>query len=241
MQFERPVSSSYEGRDLEVLSGLKNYYDWIYGIFRPFVSGRVAELGAGTGTFSRLIEPDSHHLDLVEPSEHLVPELRAKFAGRGPVSIHHTSLEQFIGDAPAESFDTLVLVNVLEHVESDHEAVAEFCRALRPGGHLLVFVPALPGLYSPLDRSLGHYRRYVAQDLGELVQRNGFECVKLRYFDALGILPWWLMNRVLGAKGFNPAMVWLYDRLFVPPGKLLEGIVPPPWGKNLVLVARKPV
>jgi hypothetical protein len=128
---------------------------------------------------------------------------------------------------------------VLEHIENDAAEAAAMHRALKPGGHALIFVPALEGLYSELDRKLGHFRRYRRRPLVRLFEQAGFDTVRCRYFDIAGIIPWYiafvLMNRTI-----SEGKVSLYDRVVVPVMRAIEGWIPPPIGKNLLLVARKP-
>jgi SAM-dependent methyltransferase len=137
-----------------------------------------------------------------------------------------------------DGFDSVVYVNVLEHIEDDRAELALAHRALRPGGHLLVYVPALSFLYSDLDRSVGHFRRYQKKQLVGLARQSGFTVVSARYFDMLGILPWFVVY-VLLKKTIRPGDVSLYDRLVVPVMRSLEGIIAPPIGKNLLLIGRK--
>ena len=129
-------------------------------------------------------------------------------------------------------------LNVLEHIEDDASELAKVREALNSNGHLLIFVPALPWLFSDLDRQVGHFRRYMKNNLVELAQQSGFFVVKARYFDFTGILPWYI-NSVLLKKSISSSSVLMYDRLVIPVMRILEGFVPLPIGKNLLLVARK--
>jgi SAM-dependent methyltransferase len=153
--------------------------------------------------------------------------------------VHTDSLDGFARDA-AGRYDAAILVNVLEHIEDDDAALAHLFAALKPGGYVMIMVPALRFLYSALDAKVGHYRRYHRGTLRRQAEAAGFEPVLARYFDAFGMLPWWLLNRVMGATDFNPALASIYDRFFVPPGRTLERLIHPPAGKNIVLVARRP-
>src|SRR5690606_34417870 len=109
---------------------------------------------------------------------------------------------------------------------------------LAPGGHLLVFVPALQWLMSRFDREIGHVRRYSMGQLRERAEGAGFRVVRARYFDGAGVLPWFL-NFVVLRRGLGGGSVSLYDRLVVPPMRRVEGLIAPIVGKNLLMVARK--
>jgi len=231
---------SYEGRDLEVLADMRNYYSWIMEIFSPWVSGHVVEYGAGAGTISAQLAPLANKLTLVEPSANLVSLLGARFAGVDHVEVAGESLERHSGEVASQSVDTIVLVNVLEHIEDDRAALGALVRMLRSGGHLLIFVPALQFLMSRLDRELGHFRRYHRPDLIKNVRDAGAEVQECRYFDAFGIVPWLILNKFMRSTGFSRRLVNINDRFAVPVSKLVESSLRLPFGKNLVLVARKP-
>lgn len=228
----------YDGHDLEALFELRNYQRWIAGLFGPYLGQEAVEFGAGIGAMSQWIVPQVENIELVEPSENLVARLHERFAGNQGVSIVSRSLEEYVADRPDESLDAALLVNLLEHIEDDVGALCEIRRTLRPDGHLLIFVPAMQSLYSEMDRILGHHRRYSLRGLRSVVESAGYEIVKLRYFDLLGILPWWLVNTVGGATQFDPKLSGLYDKVCVPVTRAVEAVIPPPLGKNLLLVAR---
>ena len=157
------------------------------------------------------------------------------------MTVTGSTLEDFTPSVADASYDTILLVNVLEHIEDDAAALAEFYRMLKPGGHLLLYVPALSFLFSPLDRLVGHYRRYHKPAMTALVRQAGFEIARVTYCDMLGILPWYLVNRLMGATEINPAMAKLYDSVGVPVTRFVESLIPAPAGKNIALIARKPV
>ena len=233
-------SVTYEGSDLEALADMPNYYTWIMETFGPFVRGDVVEYGAGIGTVSSRLAPLATSLTLVEPSANLIPPLSARFAAMPKVRVLNQRLEDHVAALAGQSVDTLVLVNVLEHIENDRAALQAMFGALRPGGHLLIFVPALGFLMSRLDRMLGHFRRYHRPDLVGKVSAAGGAVKACRYIDLLGVVPWLLLNTVLGGTKFSPVLVTLNDRVAVPISKGLERIIPAPFGKNLILVAEKP-
>jgi SAM-dependent methyltransferase len=199
----------------------------------------VAEIGAGTGNVSRLLlDGGIGHLTAVEPSPQMYPLLRRTLADEPRAVV----LQGRLGGPGAEfeaRFDSIVYLNVLEHVDDDAGELRRAWAALRPGGHLCIFVPALQWLYGRLDAEVGHRRRYHRAALGRLVRDAGFDLVRLRYFDAPGVLPWFLFIRLL-RRELNGAGVGAYDRWVVPVARTVERVVPPPIGKNLLCIARKP-
>jgi SAM-dependent methyltransferase len=231
---------TYQGADLEALSTLRRYREWIIHHFQPFLGGRAVEFGAGIGNIAQHLRDHVDTLDLVEPSPNLLESLRRRFDSMPGVALIDGTLERTIADMPDATYDCVVMVNVLEHIEGDIAAVAECRRILKPGGHLLLLVPALPFLYSELDRLAGHYRRYDRKGLLSVLADGGVELRKICYFDFLGIWPWWILNTLCGATTFNPALVRIYDAVFVPIARFMERHLSPPIGKNLVAVARRP-
>jgi SAM-dependent methyltransferase len=229
----------YEGRDLEVLADMPNYYAWIMETFASYVGGHVIEYGAGAGTVSERLAPLVERLTLVEPSANLVATLRQRFVNDPKVEVIAQSLEAHVLNVGANCVDTVVMINVLEHIEDDRNALSQLLRILKPGGHLLIFVPALQMLMSKLDVLHGHFRRYHKNDLAAKVVLAGANLHVCRYFDVAGVLPWLVLNKWGGSTTFNPRLVQINDRAVVPVSRFVER-VPPPFGKNLILVASKP-
>lgn len=232
---ERP---KYFGRDLEAMSFATNYHKWIIDEFKPYLGDKTAEVGAGTGNFSELlIDEHIKHLVAFEPSANIYPFLKDRLSENSKIE----TINRFFGDECynfEKCFDSVVYVNVLEHVEDDEKELSYVYKALRIGGHALIFVPALSFLYSEFDKSLGHFRRYHKQDLAKLIQRVGFKIIKVKYFDFVGIIPWYIAF-VLLKKSITGGPVSLYDRLVVPFMQKVEGVIVPPIGKNLLLIAQK--
>ncbi len=226
----------YFGKDLEAMSFAKNYHKWILAELLPYLGNSVAEVGAGVGSFSTLVlETNISSLAAFEPSQNMYPLLQETLSKDKRAK----AINDSFGSAnTGKRFDSILYVNVLEHIEDDASEFANARDALNPEGHLLIFVPALPWLYGEIDRQVGHFRRYMKKNLVELTRRSGFSVVKARYFDVAGIIPWYI-NFVLLKNLISGGSVSLYDWLVVPAMRVMEGLVPPPVGKNVLLVARK--
>lgn len=228
----------YFGKDLEAMSFARNYHRWILSEFSPFLGKDVAEVGAGVGNISTLLLESAGgmgSLRAYEPSGNMFPLLQRALANQPRAQAVHG----FFGkESAAGRFDSVLYINVLEHVEDDVAELRMVYESLNPGGYLLVFVPALPWLYSDLDRQVGHFRRYLKKDLVDLVESAQFSVEKIRYFDIAGILPWYI-NFVLLGNSIGGGSVSLYDGLVVPVMRVVERFVTPPIGKNLLLIARK--
>lgn len=228
----------YEGRDLEAMSFARNYHRWIVDELRPFLGRRVAEVGAGSGNLSEmLLATGIERLLAVEPSDEMYPLLARRLADDPRAQARHGVFAD-VADDIVESMDSVVYVNVLEHVRHDAAELAMVRRALRPGGHVCIFVPALRWLYSRFDASIGHHRRYHRAPLRGLMEAAGFEVVRLRWFDSPGILPWLVWFRLMG-RTLGAGEVGAYDRWVVPLVRAVETRIAPPIGKNLLAIGRK--
>jgi SAM-dependent methyltransferase len=227
--------------DLECLAASKYFFDWVLEEFEPYLHGRVLEVGAGTGTITRkLIErcPDVS-VDALEPAANVFASLDAYAALTERVSAWKQTLAEHEAQA-GDVFDAALYVNVLEHIADDEREVRLSAAALRPGGALLVFGPALEALYSELDHKAGHYRRYSLDGLRRIVEGAGLRIVTLRYFDLLGVLPYLVVYRWLHHTEISSSTMWGYDRLIVPMSRLIQDVLRhPPAGKNIILVAVK--
>lgn len=227
----------YDGQDLEALDDLVNYQSWIVDGIAPALRGRVLELGAGSGSIS------AHFVDLVgeavlvEPAAKLAKTLRARFGDRPHVTVHEGTLET-LPRAPG-TLDGVVMVNVLEHIADDLGALRTAHGLLREGGALAVFVPAVQAIYGNLDARVGHVRRYERAQLERVVREAGYRIETLRWVDGGGVLPWFVVGRVLKRRKFDPAVGKLYDRVAVPLLRRVEARIEPPIGKNLLCVARR--
>ena len=235
---ERERSLSYVGRDLVAMTRAVRYHRWIVGELAPYLTGNVAEVGAGSGNVAELLlERGLTHLTAIEPSAAMFRLLRERLSDNPRATVLHGLLGD-LEERFRQAFDSIVYLNVLEHVEHDASELRRAYGCLRPGGHICLFVPALPWLYGRLDEEVGHLRRYDRAGLRAQVEAAGFHIVRLRYFDAAGVLPWLLYVRLL-RRELTKSTVGFYDRYVVPLTRALERRVSPPLGKNLLCVARR--
>ena len=232
----------YVGKDLEAMSFAVNYHRWILEEFRPFLGRHLVEVGAGTGSFSEmLLDERPETLALIEPSEmfEFLRQNIAQFETAARVEYYRT-----IFTNAAESLrpvpDTILYVNVLEHIEDDRGELAKVYETLAPGGYCLVFVPALQALYGPFDEKIGHFRRYTKSEVADKARDAGFRVEKLKYFDFVGIFPWFVKYKLLKSDSLAPGAVDAYDKYAVPVTKRFERLLPLPVGKNILAVLEKP-
>jgi len=229
----------YFGKDLEAMSFANSYHNWIMDEIKNHLGKVVLEIGAGKGNFTEfLLSADIKTLYSCEPSNNMFQLLKNRFAKDPRVITTNETMMEFSEKREYPKLDTIVYINVLEHIENDCEEIEKAHEALFPGGKLLSFVPALPKLMSNFDRKVGHYRRYSKQRLKNIVEIAGFKIINLRFFDFIGAFAWFLAMKILRKDVINSSVI-VYDKLFVPVVKALEKHFNLPFGKNLLLVAQK--
>jgi SAM-dependent methyltransferase len=223
------------------MSYAQNYYRWVMQVFRPFIAGTVLELGAGIGNFSaHLIAAGPERVVLVEPAEDLFERLRTRFAGSANVETFHGELGAWAGQQAGRRVDVVVSVNVLEHIQDDRGVMRLVSAVVRPGGLVLLLVPALPALYGSLDASFGHLRRYNKGSLGALLDGAGLVVRRMRYMNMAGAIAWFAAGRVLRRRALSPLLVRVADAVMIPAGMLFEPLVNAPFGQSLIAIAEKP-
>lgn len=211
---------------------------WILEQFRPYVGQRVLEAGCGIGNFTELLL-DRERLICVDNDPLYVEMLNWRLGHLENVAALQFDLADLAGYerlAP-EGIDTIVCLNVLEHIAPDEQVLRAYFDLLVPGGHAIILVPAHPSLYSPCDEALGHERRYTRIELHTKMQNAGFEVVSLEEFNRLGVPGWW-MNRKLGRRDLNPRQMRAFEWL-LPIAKGMEALKIGP-GLSLIGVGRRP-
>ena len=217
-----------------------NYYRWILGAWLPYLGRVVLELGAGIGTFSaHLIDAPIDRLFLLEPAPSLGRRLEERFRGHPRVRVLQGILEDFRPELRTARVESVVTVNVLEHIPDDRAALRSIRDILVPGGTVLIFVPALPFLYGSMDRTFGHVRRYTKTVLVSMLHDLGYEVLHSRYMNLLGAVSWFLAGRVLRQRTVSPLAVTIADRTLIPLSHQLERWVHPPLGQSVLVAARR--
>jgi SAM-dependent methyltransferase len=228
-----PAAVNFE---FEALRHAANYRRALLAEFRRELRGQVIEVGAGIGQVTELVAalPGVQSVLAVEPDAGFNAEFRRRLPGFSLVPGTVSAVP------PGTPCDTLVSVNVLEHVREDEPELASYAQLLQPRrGALCLFVPARPEIYAPLDQDFGHFRRYTRSGLQHKLQRAGFEVVQHHYFNLVGYFAWWATFCLLRKRHFNPAAVWCFDRVIFPPVHALESrMVRPPFGQSLLAIAR---
>lgn len=211
------------------------YNRWLTERVAPWVGQRVLEVGAGIGNMAEFFR-DRERLVLAEPETEYRQRLAERFASDPHVRVVPVRLPAVDTGLAAERLDTVICLNVLEHIEADEAALKAMRGLLQPGGRLVLLVPALQAIYGSLDTALGHYRRYGAAELRAKVTGAGMRLVHLEYFNMAGIFGWWLTGRVLKRTIIPRGSLRLYDALV--PLFRLERMLPWRVGQSLIAIGQ---
>ena len=214
-----------------------NYTSWIADLCQPYLGNRVLEVGAGHGDLTVRFARPGVEVVATDISKRCLDVLGERFADAEHVEVRH--LDLFDHD-DGGGYDSAVLVNVLEHLPDDQAALEELRRLVRPGGHVLLYVPAFERLYSRFDQAVGHYRRYDRTQLTRVVRASGLQVIEARYVNQLGALAWWLLATKLNQVPTEPSKVRLYDRAVVPRLRKLEERYRTEFGQSLFVAAAVP-
>jgi 2-polyprenyl-3-methyl-5-hydroxy-6-metoxy-1,4-benzoquinol methylase len=230
----------YATDDLETMSGAKRYQAHIFGLFRRYIGARVLEVGCGIGTTTRNLLEISDHVLGIEPNRSSADRVREAIGAHPRFRLRECHLEECDQrELAQERFDTIVCINVLEHIEDDVQALRTFREIVTPAnGHVLIFVPAVQGAYGPLDAELGHHRRYSKRSLAAAFNAAGLELSDLRYTNPIGLLGWLFNARFTKSIAHSPRQIALFEALVAPWALPLERLLPMPIGLSLVAVGR---
>jgi SAM-dependent methyltransferase len=227
----------YMLRDQELMSAATSYFAWQARLVLPYLGRRVLEIGCGTGNFT------GHLLckEIVIAVDHepaMLGRVRDRFGGAENLVTVLADAENTCSIAPLSKFeaDSCVCLNVLEHIRDDAAALRVMAMAMPRGAPIVLIVPAFPALYGPVDRNLGHFRRYTRNSLARAAERAGLRVKQMRYFNVAGVFGWWLNARVFKREAQSPAQIAVFDRYIVPAMARMEQIVRVPLGQSLFAV-----
>jgi SAM-dependent methyltransferase len=236
------TQDSYAADDLEIMQQARRYSGHVFNLFRSHVGARVLEVGCGISTMSRRLIEIAESVVAIEPNPACVAIARRAIGNDPRFELRACHLEECDAvELASHRFDTVFCVNVLEHIEDDVAALRTFRDVVVPGGHVLIFVPAVQAAYGPLDAALGHHRRYSKRTLAKAFADAGLELRSLRYTNPVGLLGWMFGAFVTRSTQHSAAQIRLFETLVAPWALPLERLVPPPIGLSLVAVGQRPL
>ncbi|MBK9636624.1 MAG: class I SAM-dependent methyltransferase [Bacteroidetes bacterium] len=232
-------ASHYIGNELELFSHAHNWKGYYKKHLSPFIKGEVLEVGAGIGETTLHLHNETVSSWLcLEPDASLASKIENKMKEK--ILPNNSQLQVGTTDSlsPTKLFDTIIYIDVIEHIENDILEIDRASTLLKPGGHLIILVPAHQYLFSPFDKAIGHYRRYNKARLQKVIPAS-LQKRKIFYLDCLGFFAsltnkWFLKKEYPTLKD-----VKFWDRLIVPVSKIIDPIIGYSTGKSLIGVWQK--
>lgn len=216
---------------------MKNNNAWSYNKISPFLGQNVLEIGSGIGTFSSYLVSQKRNIILTDINDEYIDYLRNRFIGNPRVKVIKMDISNMGDELQNEKIDSIVGINVLEHIQDDSQLLAEFKNRLNENGRLLLIVPAHRVLYGTLDKRLQHYRRYSKAELTTKLKNAGFLIEKLEYMNFLSGIGWFINYKILMRKHMSIMAIHLADKL-IPLVDLIEKYIKFPFGLSLFTVAK---
>jgi len=222
---------------LEVLSELYNYNHWLFNKVRPFVGETVCEVGCGIGNITQFLL-NRRQVVGIEPLAASLRQSTERFRDHLNTRFFNGVLQDCPNETvPAGAFDTVLCMNVLEHIEDDVGALNTMRLLCGPHGRVVILVPAHMSIYGELDRAFGHCRRYNHKSLAAVFSKAGLLPTYGRYMNAIGYFGWFWEGRCLRRQQINLQSARLFNRL-VPFIDAFERLLPLPFGQSLLMVGR---
>jgi SAM-dependent methyltransferase len=231
--------SGYE--TLKIFAGANNFNKWLFEQIRSYCRGNVLEIGSGIGNLSELLLQTNNSVTLSDLRSEYCLFLNQRFSDnsrfQGVVQLDLVSskFERAYPDLIGR-FDTIIALNVIEHIRQDEEAIGNCKKLLTDQGRLIILVPAIQSLYNSLDDELGHFVRYSKKKLSKLLTDCNFNVRKVRYFNSPALLGWWVTGSILRNRRITNSQVNLFNR-FVPIFRILDKPLNQVIGTSLIAIA----
>ena len=230
---------SYTGSELELFEKAENWKAYYRNLIKDYLGQEVLEVGAGIGATTRMLcsRKQTRWLCL-EPDPAMADRLKSLIDTHELPSNSQVKIGVVADLQPQEMFDTIIYIDVLEHIDNDREELETSCTHLKPGGFLVVLSPAHQSLYTPFDEAIGHHRRYNKQSLSAVIPAS-LERIELKYLDSVGAIAS-LGNRfVLKSNLPSARQLAVWDKLMIPLSRVVDPLLGYRAGKSIIGVWRK--
>jgi SAM-dependent methyltransferase len=230
-------------RTLKVISGADRFNEWVFDTVKPYSNGRILEIGSGTGNISGFFLRDGYKVTLSDLSQPFCEKLRHEFSDNinleNVVNLDLVESEfDFKYQAYLNSFDTIIAINVIEHIIDDNLAIENCSKLLKNHGRLIIMVPSYQILYNGFDKSLGHYKRYTLKSASDILVSNSFRIIHRQYFNFIGLLGWFVSGNIQKNRSIPHNQMKFYNR-FVPLFKLFDKLILKSSGLSTLVVGEK--
>ncbi|MBI1747339.1 MAG: class I SAM-dependent methyltransferase [Acidobacteria bacterium] len=222
------------------LANAVNYNNWIYACLEPHIGRHVLEVGCSIGNFTEKLAERADTLISIDVVEEYIEMITARFGRQPNFRAYHLDIcdPAILSVTRNKRIDTIICLNVLEHIEADLSALKHMHQLLTPGGRLLLLVPAFQILYGTMDKADDHFRRYNKRMARTRLEKVGFRVQKIHYMNLPGFFGWYFNGRILKRKVLPARQLASFDRV-VPMVRAIENFLPPPFGQSLFVVSVK--
>lgn len=230
---------AYVGSELALFANATNWKRYWSSQVRPYFGERVFDVGAGLGANLRVLWHPGASWLCIEPDAELAKEAEETMAELG-ITDHCTVFHGTVAQLdPKEMADTIIYIDVIEHIEDDHAELRLAMKHLRPGGHIIVLVPAYQWLFSPFDDAVGHFRRYTSRSLSKIVPKE-LKLKRLRHLDTVGLLASTANRFILRSSTPNPSQIAFWDRVLLPVSRVVDRLFAYRVGKSVLGIWQLP-
>lgn len=232
-------SINYPGQELKLFANATNWKKYFSGIIRPYIHGTVLECGAGIGATTKMLNNRAcSEWILLEPDKEMAELLRNKIF-RKELLPNCKVIEGTISAFDNKNqFDTILYIDVLEHIANDKAELEMAASRLNPDGHLIILSPAFQSLYSRFDKAIGHFRRYTKKELASLLPPT-LNQRSLRYLDSSGFFLSYTNRVLLKQKYPTEKQISFWDKLIVPISKISDKVFNYSFGKSILGIWQK--
>ena len=190
--------SNIGSKNLEILNESEKFTDWMYSEIKPNISGSILEIGSGIGTYSQKIIKGykKNKIILSDIDSKFIKNLKNKYKSKKNIEVIKLDIEK-TNKLNNKGVNTIVALNVLEHINDDIKALNNLYEYLAPQGKAIILVPAHKKLYNCIDKAVGHYRRYSKKELINKINKTKFKIKEIKYFNFISIFGWYINGNIL--------------------------------------------
>ncbi len=210
--------------------------EWTYRKIEPFIGNTILELGSGMGTISKFLVKYGRKVFLTDINFEYVEYLKGRFIGNSEVDVYRRDIEKDEMTFGKTQFDTVIAINILEHIKDDEKVMRNVRALLSRKGRFIIVVPAHKALMSEFDKLLEHQRRYEKDDLKNKLELAGFKICHMEFMNFMSAIGWFFEFKILHKKAMLKHTLVLADKIVIPLVKLLEKGIQFPFGLSLFVV-----
>lgn len=230
----KKVANNFGKQTLESMNQAQWYNQWTLNLFKDYLEGKILEVGCGIGNFTKTLT-SSGKIWAIDIDKEFVKQTK-EFCIKANVGLGDVEKgKYFFKD---KQFDTIVCINVLEHIQNDIESLDNIYKLLKSNGRLILLVPIHNFLYGEIDKSIGHYRRYNPDKLTGKMLELGYTIISAKKLNFLGALGWFISGKILKNKQITENKIKIFNSI-APFFLKLEDLCEPAIGTSVLIIAQK--